>query len=149
MKAPRAPLAGIAGLLALGTSLPAQTLVPPPPSAPAIRTDDEVIELPPFQVQAGDNSGWTPTQTLAGTRFRTKLGDLATQMEVFTMDFMDEFGFTNVEQASVYSLNIENSTEFVSNVESKSSGDDTLRVRGMGQARRSREFFATSTRTDN
>jgi hypothetical protein len=149
MKPPCAPLAGFAGLLVLSTSLLAQAVVPPPSAPTATRPIEDVVELPPFQVLAGDNAGWTPNQTLAGTRFRTKLGDLATQMEVFTMDFMDDFGFTNVEQASVYSLNIENSNEFVSNVEAKGGGEDTLRVRGMGQARRSREFFATSTRTDN
>jgi hypothetical protein len=150
MKPPlRALLARLAGLLALGPNLSAQAVVPPPTAPSATKTADEVVELPPFQVLAGDNTGWTPNQTLAGTRFRAKLEDLATQMEILTMDFMDEFGFTNVEQAAVYSLNVENSTEFVSNVESKGGGEDNLRIRGMGQGRRSREFFATSTRTDN
>jgi hypothetical protein len=145
----RVLVTGFVGLFTLGIHLPAQTLVTPATPPTASQPADEVIELPPFQVQAGDNTGWVPNETLAGTRFRTKLGDLATQMEILTMDFMDEFGFTNVEQASVYSLNIEGSTEFVSNVESKGGGEDNLRVRGMGQPRRSREFFATSTRTDN
>jgi hypothetical protein len=37
----------------------------------------------------------------------------------------------------------------VGNVESKGGGAGELRVRGLGQARRSREFFATNTRSDN
>jgi hypothetical protein len=126
----------------------------PTPATPADNTADprekeETVELSPFLVTAEGETGWVASNTLAGSRLRTKLDDLATQMEIFTMDFMDEFGFNSIDEAAVYSLNIENSGEHVTNVESKGGGEGTLRVRGIGQARRTREFFATSTRSDN
>ncbi len=118
-----------------------RTLVPPP--------TEEVIELSPFIVSTAQDTGWVANNTLAGSRLRTKLDDIASQMEVFTMEFMNEFGLNSIDDAAIYSLNIENSLEYVSDVDSKSSGVGNLRVRGMGQARRSREFFATTTRSDN
>ena len=146
---PRTLLTVLAVCLALGSTASAQ-VAPKPAIVPAVNPNgEEVVQLTPFQVNAGDNTGWAPTETLAGTRFKTKLSDVASQIDVFTLDFMEDFGFTSIDAASVYSLNIENSTEFVSNVESKGGGEGTLRVRGIGQARRTREFFATETRSDN
>ena len=137
--------------LAVGRAAAAASPRNPAPLRPTLTAalDQEVITLTPFQVGAGDNTGWAPSETLAGTRFKTKLADLASQIDVFTLDFMEEFGFTSIESASVYSLNIENSTEFVNNVESKGGGEGDLRVRGIGQARRTREFFAANSRSDN
>lgn len=146
---PRFLPAALAGALIFGPGTSAQTTVPPPKDEAAGKKPVEVVVLAPFQVQAGDNTGWTPAETLAGTRMRTKLADVASQMDVFTLDFMHEFGFNSVEDASIYSLNIENGSEYVANVESKDSGQGNLRVRGIGEARRSREFFATGTRADN
>ena len=111
--------------------------------------DEEAVQLSPFIVSAGEETGWVATNTLAGSRLRTNLDDVATQMEVFTMEFMNEFGFNSMDEAAVYSLNIENSGEHVTNVESKGASSGDLRVRGIGNARRTREFFATNTRSDN
>ncbi len=71
----------VAGL-ALGRAAAAQT-APLPSTAPAVNPrGDEVVQLTPFQVNTGDNTGWAPTETLAGTRFKTKLSDLASQIDV-------------------------------------------------------------------
>jgi outer membrane receptor protein involved in Fe transport len=142
-------LAALTGWLAFSPGTSAQTTGARPPDASVSGKAGELVVLAPFQVQAEDNSGWTPAETLAGTRMRTKLADVASQMDVFTLDFMQEFGFNSVEEASIYSLNIENGSEYVANVESKEGGQGNLRVRGIGQVRRSREFFATGTRADN
>ena len=151
MKTPesRLVLTAFAGWLAFCPGTVAQTTRPAPPPAPGSGNAGELVMLAPFQVRAEDNRGWTAAETLAGTRLRTKLADVASQMDVFTLDFMQEFGFNSVEEASIYSLNIENGSEYVANVEAKESGQGNLRVRGIGQARRSREFFATGTRADN
>jgi len=119
------------------------------PTASSPLKEEEILELSPFIVSTEEETGWVANNTLAGSRLRTKLDDVATQMEVFTMEFMSEFGFNSMDQAAVYSLNIENSGEHVDNVESKGGDSGNLRVRGIGNARRTREFFATSTRSDN
>lgn len=116
---PHTLIVALAVCLSLGSTASAQ-VAPKPAIVPAVNPNgEEVVQLTPFQVNAGDNTGWAPTETLAGTRFKTKLSDVASQIDVFTLDFMEDFGFTSIDAASVYSLNIENSTEFVSNVESK------------------------------
>jgi hypothetical protein len=86
MKTLCAPLAGFAGLLGLSTSLLAQEVIPPPSAPAATKPAEDGVELPPFQVLAGDNTGWSPTQTLAGTHFRTKLDDLALESKNFTVE---------------------------------------------------------------
>ena len=53
-------------------------------------TEEDVFELSPFLVESG-TTGWTATETLAGSRMRTNLGDVATQVEVMTLDFMDDY----------------------------------------------------------
>ena len=85
--------------LAVGRAAAAASPRNPAPLRPTLTAvlDQEVITLTPFQVGAGDNTGWAPSETLAGTRFKTKLADLASQIDVFTLDFMEEFGFTSIE----------------------------------------------------
>jgi hypothetical protein len=71
---------------------------------------DEVFELNPFIVSAQE-TGWYATQTLSGSRLRTNFDDVASQIEVLTMEFMDEFGVNSIEEAAIYSINAENSME--------------------------------------
>lgn len=135
--------------LVMSGSMLAQTTIATVPPATSPLQEEEVVQLSPFLVSAEEETGWVATNTLAGSRLRTKLDDVATQMEVFTLEFMNDFGFNSMDAAAVYSLNIENSGEHVSNVESKGGDSGNLRVRGIGNARRTREFFATNTRSDN
>jgi hypothetical protein len=111
--------------------------------------EEEVFEMSPFLVEGSDNSGWTPTQTLAGSRLRTNVSDVASQMDILTMDFMDDYGLTSVEEAAIYSINVENDSEYVSTGFGEVDNDTNLRVRGLSNARRTREFFAVYTRSDN
>ena len=110
---------------------------------------EEIVELSPFIVEESDNSGWTPTQTLAGSRLRTNVSDVASQMDIMTMDFMDDYGLTSIEDAAIYSINVENDNEYVSTGYGEVDNDTNLRVRGLSNARRTREFFAVYTRSDN
>ena len=69
----------------------------PQPSAttpPASNTDD-AIELSPFEVSASKNIGYQATDTLAGTRIRTNLKDVAASISVINKEFMDDIGATD------------------------------------------------------
>ncbi|MBT5813090.1 MAG: hypothetical protein HOI15_01885, partial [Opitutales bacterium] len=46
--------------------------------------DDEVFELSPFSVAAGDNETYRPTSTLAGTRIKSNLRDVGSSVSVLT-----------------------------------------------------------------
>ena len=54
----------------------------------------EVFELSPFTVEP--NEGWVAENTLAGSRLNTNLRDVAAQIEVITMDFMDDFALNSI-----------------------------------------------------
>ena len=60
---------------------------------PAIAQDtdeEDVFELSPFAVSAVDETGYAATSTLAGTRLKTKLGDLPNSITVATKEFMED-----------------------------------------------------------
>ena len=114
--------------------------------------EDEVVELSPFVVSA-DETGWYATETLSGSRMRTSFDDVASQIEVLTMEFMDDFGVNSVEEASIYSLNLENNSEWVptgfTNGVGRQSLNDGIRVRGLSSATLGRDFFDTYFPSDN
>lgn len=118
-------------------------------AATASTDDSEVIELSPFLVEASDNQGWNPTQTLAGSRLRTNLSDVASQIEVLTIDFMDEFGFSSIEEAAIYTLNAESEEEWSGSGAGKQGNEGNLRFRGLDNGNRSRDFFRVYVRSDN
>lgn len=108
---------------------------------------DEVITLNPFTVTE-ETDTWNATETLAGSRLKTDLGDVASQVEVMTMDFMDAFTVNSIEEAAIYSLNAESPQETTGGGIS-GQGTETIRIRGISGGTRSREFFRSGISTDN
>ncbi len=114
-------------------------------------SDDEVIELSPFAVDASEDVGYRATTTLAGSRVRSNIGDLGASISVLTEEFMQDTGATDGESL----------LQFVGNVEvggvlgnfSNSSGNSTTesrinpqrgqRVRGLESAILTRDYFKT------
>ncbi|MCG8525271.1 MAG: TonB-dependent receptor plug domain-containing protein, partial [Opitutales bacterium] len=109
--------------------------------------DEDVYELSPFTIEA-EEQGWVATQTLAGSRLRTDFKDIAAQVEVLTMDFMDDFALTSVQEAAIYSVNMENSFDAVTG-NGLGGGNNNIRIRGLGTPTNSKEFFASLIRSDN
>ncbi len=66
---------------------------------------DEVFELSPFQVDPSGDTGYRATNTLAGTRMNTNLGDIAASVSVFTEQFIEDLQIQNVEELADYTLN--------------------------------------------
>jgi hypothetical protein len=126
---------------------------PPAIAQEAESSEQDVIELSPFVVDASSETGYRATQTLAGTRISSNLKDIPAQVDVMTAEFLDDVGAVTVEEAMLYSLNAENTQEYANNV----SGNQTdgviglnsgSRVRGLGNASRTRDYFATYFQTD-
>ena len=91
MKTQRAksPTVWLCASLALfaAPTLPAQTGAKPP--------TEEAVVLSPFEVNAGADNGYSATSTLARTRLRTELRDVAASITVVTKDFMSDIGANN------------------------------------------------------
>jgi hypothetical protein len=68
---------------------------------------EEVFELSPFSVDDSDNQGYRATQTLAGTRLRTNLGDVGASITVMTAEFMEDLGVNTFEEALIYTPSVD------------------------------------------
>lgn len=66
---------------------------------------EKAIELSPFVVQVQGDTGYVASNTLAGSRLNTSLKDVASPLEVFTKDFLDDIGATSVNDALLYHSN--------------------------------------------
>lgn len=64
-------------------------------------SDDEVVSLSPFEVVA-DTNGYYSANTMSGTRFNTKLDDLASSITVVTKGQMEDFGMLDINDIFLY-----------------------------------------------
>jgi len=96
---PRSVLVALAGWLAISTAADAQVVA----SIPKVET----VVLSPFEVLSEKDSGYRANGTLAGTRLRTELKDVAGSVSVVTKDFMNDIGANNLAELLVYTTGTE------------------------------------------
>ena len=153
MKAPRTLLAALAGLLLAAAEAAAQTTV--------ILVKDDVVQLSPFEVSAEKDTGYRASGTLAGTRLRTELRDVAASITVVTKDFMQDIAANNLDDLLTYTAGTEieglsgnfSGSSFNSNGFQEFNGasrrvQSETRVRGLGGADQTRDYFLTDTPMD-
>ena len=109
---------------------------------------DDVIALSPFEVNAAQDRGYAATETLAGTRLASEMKNVAAQVTVMTPEFLDDIAATTLEDALLYSLNVENQQEYNNDAQVDSlAGIEDLtgaqRVRGLANASNTRDFFGS------
>ncbi len=152
------PAVSLPLLLAGALSLSAQVVAPP-----TVRpVDEEVVQLSPFEVSATSNEGYLATSSLAGSRLKTDLKDIASAISVITPQFMKDTGARNISDLLVYTTNTEVNGFYGNytgvdlgkngaagsqnaNLRNPQSGN---RVRGLGSADITRNFFATDIPLD-
>jgi outer membrane receptor protein involved in Fe transport len=121
-------------------------------TSPAVfaQEDDEIFELSPFTIEPEE--GWIATETLAGTRLRTDFKDVAAQVEVFTMEFMEDYAINSLEESLIYSLNVANAEDRISG-NGEGFGNQGVgiaqQIRGVGGGTTSRNFFRAFTNSEN
>jgi hypothetical protein len=129
-----------------------------PTTAPvaAPETNEEVVELSPFVVDATQDTGYEAHTTLAGTRVRSDLKDIASSISVVTQQFLQDTGAVNNEDLLVYTPSTE-----VSGVRGNFSGvagspyynentvNPATRVRGLDAADNTRDYFLTDIPWDS
>jgi hypothetical protein len=95
---------------ALAQTAPAPTTAAKDPNAKPVPVEmspgnssakDEVVELSPFQVVA-NNKGYYSANTMSGTRFNTKLDDIASSITVMTKEQMSDFGMLDINDIFLY-----------------------------------------------
>lgn len=132
--------------LALSASLPAQTApAPVAPIAPATAKDDAIV-LSPFQVSSDKDLGYLANNTLAGSRLRTDLKDIANAISVFTPEFMADLNATGEADLMRYSASaVPERTDQTPAAQGISidTGGFQFRIRGQS-ATRSRNYFNTA-----
>lgn len=115
--------------------------------------DNEPIILNPFTVTA--ESGYTAQRTLSGSRLNTELRNVPQSISVLTEDFLADMDVLNPEEAMLYSLNVENRSEYSDATQTNGTfnrgvafNDFSGRVRGIDFAGRMRDFFSTNLESD-
>lgn len=125
----------------------------PVPAARAPATAEEAIVLSPFSVNASSDTGYAATSTLGGTRLKSELRDVASQIDVMTSEFLDDIGALTLDEALRYSMNIESSDENFSpgtdaNTNSVFSSAYGSRTRGLSRSNNTHDFFETNVPLD-
>lgn len=139
-------------LLALLPLLLASAFAAAPAPAPA---SDEAVKLNPFVVSETDTVGYLATSTLAGTRINTALRDVGAAISIVTPEFLQDTAATNLGEL----LALTTATEiggvagnFAGGAvdsgrpdmsESRENPQANNRVRGIGAATVTRDYFPT------
>jgi outer membrane receptor for ferric coprogen and ferric-rhodotorulic acid len=93
MKSPCSGIrAVVAALLASNVAF-AQTAAT---SASTTETED-VVQLSPFEVHAGEDRGYVASETVTGTRIATQIKDLPYTINVVTSEFFEDFGMFQLD----------------------------------------------------
>ncbi|MBI4622838.1 MAG: TonB-dependent receptor plug domain-containing protein, partial [Verrucomicrobia bacterium] len=117
--------------------------------------DEKAIELTPFTVTADKDAGYQATNTLDGSRLNTPLRDTPGAISVFTKDFLDDIGATNLESILRYDVNAEIVDD---NSDNRGTGQGAgsgsiengieWRTRGLGASTSTNGFRAAGADTD-
>jgi len=119
--------------------------------------DEVVVELSPFVVSEDESIGYLGTNTLAGTRIRSDIKDVATAISVFTQEFMQDTAATDAEALLVYAAGTEvpglagnfanvtaGGAATIEDDSSRRTPQENTRIRGLAAADLTRQFYATN-----
>ena len=135
----------------------AQTAPPKPAAA------EEAIVLSPFIVDTSAESGYQASSTLAGSRIKTDLKDVAASVTVLTTEFLDDLGANDIASAMAFVAGAENDATThqegiaglggVNGYVGGDFGDNNnrsgeIRVRGLGRASTTINFIQILGSTD-
>jgi hypothetical protein len=141
-----------------------QTFAQEATNAPVAPADDTIVQLDPFVVStSNDADGYAVKDTLAGTRVRTDLRDVASSLVVVNKKFMQDIGATNNETLLQYTGSTEvggvggnflggnypASADSYGQNASLLRPNSNTRVRGLDAADNTRDFFLTEIPWDN
>ncbi|MDQ8198741.1 TonB-dependent receptor plug domain-containing protein [Pelagicoccus enzymogenes] len=126
----------------------------------ADEADEDVFELSPFEVTGEDNQGYRATSSLAGSRLKTQLKDVASAISVVTEEFLDDTASTDLKDILVYTTNSEvagiGGNFYGTNADDGGYRNEMLvnpqrgtRLRGLNQADITRNYFTSNIPTNS
>ena len=127
--------------------------ITPAPTSAAPKTAPPVV-LSPFEVSSSVDTGYFGQDTLAGTRLRTNLKDIAAAISPMTAEFLRDIAVTDVNGAMEYGLGTRVDTEDGSaaavggSYTSLGGGPRSIRIRGLPGGGRSLNFFGAPGEVD-
>jgi hypothetical protein len=171
MKIPsRLPLAYVLAAFGWQFGAMAQVAPPTPDQTPAnVPTvmaqpdkgdQEQPLLLSPFEVTSAKDNGYAATETLAGTRIRTDLQDVASAIQVITPAFLQDIGAHDNGTLLQYTTNAEvagtmgtylgqgNGTN-VDETNNLRDPESAQRIRGLAAADLARDFFVTDIPWDS
>lgn len=123
---------------------------------------EPIFDLSPFTVDASEDTGYSATSTLAGTRIRTDLRDLGSSISVVTSEFLEDTGATDAASLLSYmgSTEVGGAHGNFSGAEASDTGrfvqpgeranpQFNQRIRGLGAADLTRGLFLTEIPFDS
>ncbi|WP_221033195.1 TonB-dependent receptor plug domain-containing protein [Actomonas aquatica] len=125
--------------------------------------EDDIITLTPFQVDTTQDQGYFAQNTLAGSRMRTNVADLAASITVITAQQLEDTASTDINDVFRYEANTEGSSTYTPAIQSLRNdgvvdvnagythGGDGIpqtnasanRVRGLGAPSSSQNYYPT------
>ncbi len=112
---------------------------------------EETVILSPFVVDAAEDQGYRATSTLAGSRIKTDLRDVAAPITVVTKEFLNDVAATDINDVLAYTANTEGTRDFTASTSSLGRPTDDIaansfsanRFRGLEQPESYRDYFFT------
>ncbi len=103
------------------------------------------IQLSPFEVSTTQDTGYAGQDTLAGSRLRTNLRDVAAAISPMTAEFLRDIAATNLENAIEYGMGTRMETDDARAAgpvaDGYNDGFRSIRIRGLPGGARSINFF--------
>lgn len=116
------------------------------------KNDDAIYDLSPFVVSGQSDIGYQATQTLAGTRIKSDLADVAGAIQILNQEFLNDVAASSTEELLIYTTSTEVSGAG-GNYSGTGGGEEDdgprrssnqiTRVRGLVEADRTRDYFMT------
>ena len=139
----RSRLSGSSLFLAAAAAASAQTAVQPRAAGVPAGVSDPAVILSPFMVGGEPDDGYQAAASLAGSRTRTSLRDIASPVGVFTADLLGDLGATTEADVMQYSASaVPELGEQGASVNGNIAGQPVFKFRIRGQAAtRARNYF--------
>ena len=147
--------------LACAASAAAQTA--PSPTGKAAQPGDAAIVLSPFVVDTSQDTGYFASSTLAASRLKTDLKDIASSVTVLTDEFMNDLAANDVASALAFVSGAENDSTYHQEAVASLGGANgyvggdfgdnnnrsgEVRVRGLGRASTTINYIEVLGSTD-
>jgi outer membrane receptor protein involved in Fe transport len=114
---------------------------------PAVATDDEVVQLSPFEVNSGSDKGYAATSAMSGTRLNSKIEDLAASLSVVTKQQLQDTAAVDINDVFMYEANTESASDWTSFTIDRGTVSDDVQSNPYG-ATRMRGLSAANTAVD-